>query len=166
MAKRAWKSESSVDSNYIYKLHEHHEEWFNKTSFNEPILILDSDDHKVNAAKAIDFINAIKTKIIWHSCIEEELVCKRGSWKQRSMDHADQSLDRLIEKIGAERTERSMVLWLTVNCFRFCLSSYRDYPRIEINVLYILLEFVKQFFTCSRSLSAGILSFEQIGQKR
>lgn len=64
MAKRARKSESSVDSNYIHKLHEHHEEWFNKTSFNEPILILDSDDHKVNAAKAIDFINAIKTKII------------------------------------------------------------------------------------------------------
>ena len=77
MAKRARKSESSVDSNYIHKLHEHHEEWFNKTSCTEPILVLDSNDHKINAAKAIDFIIAIKNKIIWHSCIEEELVCKK-----------------------------------------------------------------------------------------
>ena len=64
VAKRARKSESSVDSNYIHKLHEHHEEWFNKTSCTEPILVLDSNDHKINAAKAIDFIIAIKNKII------------------------------------------------------------------------------------------------------
>ena len=75
VAKRGRQSENSVDSGYIYKLHEQHEEWFSTPTSEiwttekgdlgcgikpAPVLILDSDHNDNNIMKCIDFINKLR----------------------------------------------------------------------------------------------------------